>query len=61
MDINLLRSLVTLFAFITFLAIIVWAWSGRRKADFEQAARIPLDDDQAEDRALRGPHKGVSV
>ena len=30
---------------VVFIGIVVWAWSGKRKQDFEQAARMPLDDD----------------
>lgn len=48
MDINLLRALWTALLFAVFLGIVWWAWSGRRKADFEAAARLPLDDDLAE-------------
>lgn len=46
MDLNDLRTLVTVAAFLTFLGIVVWAYSGRRKDDYEQAARMPLDDDR---------------
>lgn len=46
MDINDLRSLTTVLAFVTFIGIVVWAWSGRQKAAFEEAARLPLDDDE---------------
>lgn len=35
----------TLLVGIVFLGVAAWAWSGRRKHDFEQAARIPLEDD----------------
>lgn len=45
MDINDLRSAFTLVAFVSFVGIVVWAWSTRRKGAFEAAARIPLDDD----------------
>jgi len=31
---------------VIFIAIVIWAWSGRRREDFEHAARIPLDDDE---------------
>ncbi len=48
MDINLLRSLWTVVLFVVFIGIVWWAWSGRRKSDFEAAARLPLDDDRAE-------------
>ena len=47
MDLNDLRSAVTLLAFALFAAIAAWAWSGARRAGFEQAARLPLDDEAA--------------
>ena len=47
MDINTLRAAVTVVALITFLGIVAWAWSSRRRADFEAAARLPLDEDDA--------------
>ena len=30
---------------VTFIGIVVWAWSAKRKGDFDEAAHIPLDDD----------------
>jgi cytochrome c oxidase cbb3-type subunit 4 len=42
---NELRTIITVVAFVTFLGIVLWAWSGRRQAAFAQASRIPLDDD----------------
>ncbi|MGB5705659.1 MAG: cbb3-type cytochrome c oxidase subunit 3 [Arenicellales bacterium] len=35
----------TLLLMAIFIGIFVWAWSGRRKADFEEASRLPLDSD----------------
>jgi len=46
MDLNDLRILVTVAAFLTFVGIVVWAYSARRKNDYEQAARMALDDDR---------------
>jgi cytochrome c oxidase cbb3-type subunit 4 len=48
MDINLIRSLITVVLFVVFIGIVVWAWSKGRREDFEAAARLPLDDDLAE-------------
>ena len=42
---NELRTLITVVAFVTFIGIVLWAWSGRRKTTFRQASRIPLEDD----------------
>ena len=30
---------------VIFIGIVVWAWSGKRKRDFDEAARLPLEDD----------------
>ncbi len=45
MDINTLRALATLFAAIAFLSICFWAYSSRRKADFDEAAALPFADE----------------
>ena len=45
MDINLLRSIVTVVAFVVFIGIVVWAWSGRNRSRFEEAARLPFEQD----------------
>jgi cytochrome c oxidase cbb3-type subunit 4 len=46
MDLALARSIVTVAAFVTFIGIVVWAWSGARRERFEAAARLPLEDDE---------------
>lgn len=45
MDINDLRSAVTVVSLVTFVGIIVWAWSRRNKADFDEAAMLPFQDE----------------
>lgn len=45
MDINTLRSIVTVVAFVVFIAIVLWAYSDRSKAAFERAARLPFEED----------------
>ena len=45
MDINDLRSLFTVLAFIAFVGIVWWAYSDRRKQAYDEAAMLPLDDD----------------
>ena len=45
MDIQVWRVSITVIAFILFVGIWIWAWSARHRARFEEAARIPLDDD----------------
>ncbi len=44
-DINDLRSIVTAVSFVTFVGIVFWAWSSRRRAAFEEAANLVFDDE----------------
>lgn len=44
MDINDLRSIVTVAALLCFLAITAWAYSRNRAADFAEAANLPFAD-----------------
>lgn len=46
MDINDLRGLSTVLAMIAFIAVCVWAYSGKRKQKFEEAANLPFADEQ---------------
>lgn len=45
MDINDLRSIVTVLVFALFVGIVWWAYSDRRKDAYEEAARSVLEDD----------------
>ncbi|QHE76797.1 cbb3-type cytochrome oxidase subunit 3 [Hydrogenophaga sp. PBL-H3] len=45
MDINDLRSIVTVVSMLTFLGIVVWAWSRQNKERFEEAAQLPFQDE----------------
>jgi cytochrome c oxidase cbb3-type subunit 4 len=44
-DINDLRSLITVLGLLCFLGICYWAYSKHSKAGFDEAARLPLTDD----------------
>ena len=35
----------TVLVFVVFLGVVAWAWSGKRQDEFDEAARIPLEDD----------------
>ena len=52
-NMNLIREAVTLISLVAFLGIVAWAWSARRKPQFDAAARIPLEEDD-EPVNLRG-------
>jgi cytochrome c oxidase cbb3-type subunit 4 len=47
MNLTVLQSIWTVIAFVFFIAVVIWAWSGRRKKDFDEAARMALDDDKS--------------
>ena len=45
MDINEFRGLVTAVTLLAFVGLWVWAWSKRRKPDFDATAALPLEED----------------
>jgi cytochrome c oxidase cbb3-type subunit IV len=45
MDINDLRSIATVISLLTFVGIVAWAWSKRNQSNFEEAARLPFNED----------------
>ena len=58
MDLNDLRSLVTVLTFVVFLSIVWWAYSGKRKQAFEDAALLPFSADEPVDLACQGSSSG---
>ena len=59
MDINDLRSLVTVLSLLTFLAIVFWAYGIKsNKKRFEEAANLPFTDVEA-DRLELGLERGL--
>jgi len=49
-----LLGLGTLFAFIAFVGVCIWAWSDKRKQSFEEAANLPFADDDELNRNDKG-------
>lgn len=45
MDVNDLRSVMTVVSLLTFIIIVAWAWSRRNKSEFDEAAQLPFKDD----------------
>ena len=45
MNMPLFHSLFTIVLMVIFIGITVWAYSSSRKQDFDDASRLPLDDD----------------
>ena len=45
MSFTLFQSLWTIVVMVTFLGIVWWAFSSKRKAAFDEAARLPFEDE----------------
>jgi len=48
MDTNDLRALFTMVTFVMFICILWWAFSGKRKQAFDEAALLPFTDEEPE-------------
>lgn len=44
---SMMGSVSTVVMFAAFIGIVVWAYSGRRQAQFDQAANLPFADSDA--------------
>lgn len=45
LDINFLRSVTTVLGFVSFIGMVVWAYSARNTQRFDEAARQVLEHD----------------
>lgn len=43
--VSIVQTIWTVLAFLFFIGIVFWAWSGKRKSTFDKAARMALEDD----------------
>ncbi|MFU8895662.1 MAG: cbb3-type cytochrome oxidase subunit 3 [Gammaproteobacteria bacterium] len=43
----------TLLLMAAFIGIVFWAWSGRRRKDFNEAANLPLEEDSQRPKSTR--------
>jgi cytochrome c oxidase cbb3-type subunit 4 len=46
MDLNDLRSVLTVALLAVFVGIVAWAWSRGNRARFDEAARLPFEEEQ---------------
>jgi len=53
-DASLIHAVWTVLLLIIFIGIVGWVFVVRRRSDFEQAARIPLDDEPEKDEGGGG-------
>ncbi len=54
---GILSGVVAAVLLVTFIGLWLWAYSGRRRATFESAARLPLEDDTCGTEPARGEVK----
>ncbi|MGJ7456476.1 cbb3-type cytochrome oxidase subunit 3 [Halomonas sp. MA07-2] len=55
MDTGTFRGIITGLLILAFIGITVWAYSKRRKPDFDEAAHLPFADDDEQ------PHRDRSA
>jgi len=53
MDMNDLRSGVTVLSFLVFLGILAWTWSARRRTEFETAAQLPFAEEARDGHTVK--------
>ena len=51
MDIGIVLSIWTIIVMIVFIGIVIWAWSSKRKREFDEAANIPFKEDNDSEQA----------
>jgi cytochrome c oxidase cbb3-type subunit 4 len=39
-------------ALVVFIAVVIWAYSSRRKSEFEEASRMACDDDRPDNKRV---------
>ena len=61
MDINFARAIMTVLLLAVFIGIVLWAWSGKRMAAFETAARLPLEEDETDANGRAGVAQGAKT
>lgn len=57
MDINDLRSIMTVVSLVTFLGIVWWAYSRGNGKRFEEAANLPFAEDDRAGAPPSGTHQ----
>lgn len=41
----MMHAIWTVILFVVFIGIVIWAYSKRRKKDFDEASRLAVDDE----------------
>ena len=58
MDVGTIHGIWTIIVMVVFVWIVIWAWSSKRKKEFDDAAMIPFNEDkQGEKLTGQGNHE----
>lgn len=57
MDFGTIHSIYTVVLFVSFIGIVVWAYSKKRKARFDEAANLIFDDEEKSGPTKQGVTK----
>ena len=52
------RSIITVISMLTFIGIVLWAYSARRKNDFDEAAMLPFNEEDDLNKTTQEPRNG---
>jgi cytochrome c oxidase cbb3-type subunit 3 len=61
LDINEARTVVTVLGLVCFIAITLWAYSGRARKGFDEAALLPFSEDDLPARRVGKPRKEIKM
>lgn len=45
MDLGAISGVITAILLVAFIGIVLWAWSSKRREQFDAMARMPLDSE----------------
>jgi len=46
-----MRSIATVLAFVAFTGVCLWAYSSKRRKDFDEAAQLPFNEEDKPNQA----------
>ncbi|WP_069471398.1 cbb3-type cytochrome c oxidase subunit 3 [Candidatus Marithrix sp. Canyon 246] len=49
----LIQSIWTIIVMVIFFGVVVWAFSRKRKSEFDDAAHLPIDDDDSVEKIVK--------
>jgi len=61
MDLNLIRSIVTVLAFVVFIAMVLRVWRAANRERYAEAAALPFADEPVSPAGARDSSDGASV